>query len=285
MSAKILASMKRIDASLTLIAGKFANGEYDTVEALKGAQANVQNALASAKSAFTVAAKPATKGRKGIVAMATEAYDTLLGAITQAEVKANLLNQAISADLVDMEQSLIDAEPTEEIPLEDFSASDDPADLHQEFVPEQDDAAVEAEDNPEIQDEVIPEQEEVPVEQEEEVDLPAGTEAGDDELPETDVDLPAVEQEEELDAGAELDALMEEEEETDQLDEEFAPAGTLDGALVDFSDNPALDEIDEDDFVPDVVDAKKKKAALKATLSKTAHKKSAVPADLWDFKS
>lgn len=279
----ILASMKRIDASLTLIAGKFANGEYDTVEALKGAQANVRNALASAKSAFTVASKPATTGRKGIVAMATEAYDTLLGAITQAEVKANLLNQAISADLVDMEQSLIDAEPTEEIPLEDFSASDDPADLHQEFIPEQDDAVVEAEDDLETQDEVIPEQEEVPAEQEEEVDLPAGTEAGDDELPETDVDLPAVEQEEELDAGAELDALMEEE--TDPLDEEFAPAGTLDGALVDFSDNPAFDEIDEDDSVPDVVDAKKKKAALKATLSKTAHKKSAVPADLWDFKS
>jgi hypothetical protein len=263
MSAKINASMKRISASLTLIASKVIAGDYDTVEELKAARVNVQNAIATTESAFTVATKPATMGRKGIVAMATAAHDKLFANISEAQIKANLLNEAISADIQEMEENLVE-EPTEEIEIEDFSeegALPQDDDFEEVSDVESMDHEEEEEFLPEVADPVVEEvTEEVVEEAMEDEDIV-------DELsPEVEV------------SGEEtLDDLIEE--------EEFETEGTLDSTLAEFTQVSSLDyEEEEVSEVEATLVSSKKKANLKATVVASKASDKGLQA-LWDFNS
>lgn len=223
MSAKILAAMQKMDASLTLIADKFANGSYESEADLQTALASVNTAKSNATKAYNLMAKSATQGRKGILAMATDAFDQQMTAVQQCQVKANLLADAIQAELDEMEENQV----TDEIQAMDFDQPDEtdtnldtPVDVtdngrgdvieQEEIVPEDSTASTVAEEEvppveeeeefpaeevPPVEEEEIPE--EVPTEEIDDLDIEAEEEAGDTDL---------------LDMGGD-DSLFEEEEE------------------------------------------------------------------------
>ncbi len=123
MSDKILAAMQKQDASLTLISEKVANGEYTTAEQLEAALKSVTAAKSNSLKAFNVMAKPAVQGKAGIIAMATDAFDTTVSAIKQVETKATLLSDVIQAELDEMEENKVTDE-IEDMDFEEVEASE-----------------------------------------------------------------------------------------------------------------------------------------------------------------
>lgn len=121
MRAKITASMKKMDASLTLIATKFANGEYDCPESLNKALSSVNVAKTNASKAYAFLAGAARKGRAGIASMATEEFDETMTEVQQAQVKADLMAVAMKAELDQMEENKV-TEEIQPLDLEDGAA-------------------------------------------------------------------------------------------------------------------------------------------------------------------
>lgn len=116
MSAKILASMNKNDASLTLIADNFMGAEALSKESLEAALANVNVAKGNASKALAFLSKSATQGRKGIASMATDSFDSTMGMVQQVSAKANLLSVAIQAELDELEENMV----TEDIQEMDY---------------------------------------------------------------------------------------------------------------------------------------------------------------------
>ena len=181
MRAKINASMQKMDASLSLIADRFASGGYESEAELQAVLQSVMNAESNATKAYKALAKTASSGRAGITAIANKSFDESMTAVQQVSVKANLLTAAIKAELIDLEENKV----TEDIESMDYDdevtveASDEITDEVTDEIT--DEVTVEATDEiDEVTDEITDEIDEVTVEATDEI-TDEGTDEIDDE--------------------------------------------------------------------------------------------------------